>query len=226
MFILVVELEYKYKTNKFNGIMIVGNIVDCSDEINETQFNCLTMEEFMGMDAVSKLPTLIIGWDNVKKNFGDVSILSKTIYPPTNDGFGGLYWTFSPKEKRGIYEEDLKKFKERCYTDLIESIKTYNIDPIVYNINTTDELCSKIMNLRGGIGYLFQGRIVYVYKDLKLYVIDLELIDFIEFDKHRVIEVLKDTLNVFSEDLEEEFTEELKHLDIKYTPYLKYRDAV
>ena len=108
--------------------MVVGNIVNCNDEIDGRYFNCLTIDEFMSENSTpNKLPTLIVGWDVVKENFGDVSILSKMITPPTSDGYGGIYWTFSKKEKRGIYELNIKEFQERCYTDLTKKIKTYNI---------------------------------------------------------------------------------------------------
>lgn len=205
--------------------MKVGNIVNCNEEIDERYFNCLSMDEFMA-DGESKLPTLIVGWETVKNNFGEVSILSKMITPATEDGYGGVFWTFSRKEKRGIYEENLKEFKERCYTDLVKNLKTYNIDPIIYKINNTDELCTRLTKLAGGVGYLFQERIVYIYKDNNIYMVDLELIEFIDFDKTKVIDTLKDHLNVFGDDFEEGFTEELKHLDIKYTPYLEFKNAV
>jgi hypothetical protein len=205
--------------------MKVGNIVNCNEEIDERYFNCLSIEEFMG-EELSMLPTLIVGWDIVKKNFGEVSILSKMISPATGDGYGGVFWTFSKSEKRGIYEENLKEFKERCYVDLIKNIKTYNIDPIIYKINTTEELCDKIMKLAGGIGYLFQERIVYICKDNNIYMVDLELIDYIGFNRDLIVDTLKDILSVFSDDLEEKYTEELKHLNIKYTPYLEFRNAI
>ena len=209
--------------------MKVGNIVNCNEEIDERYFNCLSIEEFLNTDVVKNevmiLPTLIVGWDVVKKNFGDVSILSKMITPSTEDGYGGIYWTFSKAEKRGIYEENLKEFKEKCYEDYIKKIKTYNIDPIVYNINTTEELCKKLSNLSGGVGYLFQERIVYIYKENSIFMVDLDLIKFIGFDDGFILKFLMDNLSVFSEDLEEDFTEELKHLDIKYVPYLKYKNA-
>jgi hypothetical protein len=205
--------------------MKVGNIVNCNEEIDERYFKCLSTEEFMA-DTENKLPTLIIGWDTVKKNFDGVSILSKKITEPTSDGYGGVYWTFSRKEKRGIYELNLKEFKERCYLDLVKKLKTYNIDPIIYKINDTDELCTRLTKLAGGIGYLFQERIVYIYKDNNIYMVDLELIEFIDFNKDQVIKTLTDHLSVFGDDFEEEFTEELKHLDIKYTPYLKFKNAI
>jgi hypothetical protein len=210
--------------------MKVGNIVNCNEEIDERYFNCLSIEEFMDDSFFdtenAKLPSLVVGWDTVKNNFGEVSILSKKISNPTNDGYGGIYWTFSRKEKRGIYELNLKEFKERCYEDLVKNLKTYNIDPIIYKINDTDELCNRIVKLADGIGYLFQDRIVYIYKDNHIFMVDLELMEFIGFDKDQIVRTLMNNLNVFGDDFEEKYTEELKHLDIKYTPFLEFRNAV
>lgn len=209
--------------------MKVGNIVNCNEEIDERYFNCLSIEEFMSSDVVSdkkmKLPTLIIGWEIVKKYFGEVSILSKIIIPEPLDGYGGVYWTFSKKEKRGIYESNLKEFKERCYVDLIKNLTTYNIDPIIYKIDNTDELCNRILKLVNGVGYLFQDRIVYIYKDNSIFMIDLELMEFIGFNKDQIVKTLMDNLNVFGDNFEEKYTEELKHLDIKYTPFLEFKNA-
>lgn len=178
------------------------------------------------VEGESKLPTLIVGWDTVKKNFSEVSILSKIISPPTKDGYGGIYWTFSRKEKRGIYESNLKEFKEKCYEDLVKNLKTYNIDPIIYKINNTDELCTRILKLADGIGYLFQDRIVYIYKDNHIFMVDLELMEFIGFDKNQIVKTLTNNLSVFGDDFEEKYTEELKHLDIKYTPFLEFKNAI
>ena len=210
--------------------MKVGNIVNCNEEIDERYFNCLSIEEFMDdsfyVTENSKLPTLVVGWGTVKENFGEVSILSKMITPPTADGYSGIFWTFSRKEKRGIYELNLKEFKERCYEDLVKKLKTYNIDPIIYKINDTDELCHRITKLAGGVGYLFQDRIVYIYKDNNIFMVDLELMEFIDFDRDQIVRTLMDNLNVFGDNFEEKYTEELKHLDIKYTPFLEFRNAI
>ena len=49
------------------------------------------------------LPTLIVGWERVKKLYPKASILKKKIKD-------NLYWTFSPTEKRKIsifYLKDL-----------------------------------------------------------------------------------------------------------------------
>ena len=59
--------------------MKVGNIVNCNEEIDERYFNCLSIDDFMNNSLDNKLPTIVVGWDAVKKNFEDVSILSKII---------------------------------------------------------------------------------------------------------------------------------------------------
>lgn len=201
--------------------MIVGNIVNCNTDIGEF-FNCLTIDEFLSKETT--LPTLVIGWDVVKTKLKG-SILNKTIHPHGKDGLPGVYWTFAPTEKRGIYEDDLKSFKEKCYQDLIKDVKTYNIDPIIYKIYTTTELCDKINKLSEGYGYLYQDRIVYVYKDSGIYMFDLELYRFIGFDVDEIITTFKKSLVLFSDSLEVNFKEELKHIDIKYVPFLEYKNA-
>lgn len=209
--------------------MIVGNIVNCSEEVDEKYFNCFSIEDYtfstmLGGHPCHSLPTLIIGWSNVKEYYPNTNILSKVITEPENN-LGGVYWTFSKSEKRGIYENNLKEFKERCYIDLVKGIKTYNIDPIIYNINSDVELYDKLVNLRDCIGYLFQERVVYIYKDNAIFMIDLELMDFIGFNKDDIIKFFVDNLSVFDADLEEKYVEELKHLEIKYIPYLEYKNA-
>lgn len=201
--------------------MVVGNIVNCDKEIDEKYFKCVSLETYLNNGVGNDLPTLIIGWIEVKENFKSASILNKTIF--TGDGGkGGLYWTFSPKEKRGVFEENLKNFKKKCYEDLVKHVNMYNIDPLLFNIKTTEELISKILKLKGGFGYLYEDRIVYVYKDGKILMFDLELMSFINFNIGSIINSFKQNLNVFSDNLEKDFNEELKHLDIRYTPYLKY----
>ena len=47
------------------------------------------------------IPTLIIGWNNAKTIYGDnLDILDKKISK-------NLYWTFSKREKRNDYENDI-----------------------------------------------------------------------------------------------------------------------
>jgi len=190
--------------------------------------NIITKESITGIPnnfdiretvLTTETPNLIIGWELTKTLYPEASILRKKI----NDN---LYWTFSPTEKRSVFENDLKKYIDKSYKDYIKKIKFYNIDPIIYKINTIDELLGKLSIVAGGFTYLYVNKIVYVYHNFIIYSIDLELLDFIGFDRKIILSLLKETTNFSDCDWElKNFKNELKYLDIKYLPYLIYKDA-
>ena len=193
-------------------MIVVGNII--------TKENITGIPNNFGIyDIVptTEIPNLIIGWELTKTLYPEASILRKKIKD-------NVYWTFSSTEKRTIFENDLKKYIEKSYKDYVKKIKFYNIDPIIYKINTVDELLSKLSIVAGGFTYLYVNKIVYVYHNFIIYSIDLEQLDFIGFDRKIILSTLKETTNFFEGELKN-FKNELKYLDIKYLPYLIYKDA-
>jgi hypothetical protein len=197
---------------------IVGNIVTNNGITGiPNGFNILSIEEYLKIKD-NTLPTLIIGWEETKTNIPEASILRKKIKD-------NLYWTFSTTEKRTIFEEDLKSFIKKTYGDYVKEIKFFNIDPIIYKINTTEELITKIKSVAGGFAYLYLNKVVYIYHNSIIFSIDLEQLDFIGFDREIIISTLKESTKFFEENLEKNFKNELKYLTIKYLPYLLFRDA-
>jgi hypothetical protein len=193
-------------------MIIVGNIIT-KESITGIPNNFDIHETIPTSDT----PNLIIGWELTKTLCPEASILRKKIKD-------NLYWTFSPTEKRSVFENDLKKYIDKSYKDYIKNIKFYNIDPIIYKINTIDELLGKLSIVAGGFTYLYVNKVVYVYHNFIIYSIDLELLDFIGFDRKIILSSLKETTNFFEGELKN-FKNELKYLDIKYLPYLIYKDA-
>ena len=197
---------------------IVGNIVTNNGITGiPNGFNILSIEEYLKIKD-NTLPTLIIGWEETKTNIPEASILRKKIKD-------NLYWTFSTTEKRTIFEEDLKSFIKKTYEDYVKEIKFFNIDPIIYKINTTEELITKIKSVAGGFAYLYLNKVVYIYHNSIIFSIDLEQLDCIGFDREIIISTLKESTKFFEENLEKNFKNELKYLTIKYLPYLLFRDA-
>lgn len=193
-------------------MIIVGNIIT-KESITGIPNNFDIHETIPTTDT----PNLIIGWELTKTLCPEASILRKKIKD-------NLYWTFSPTEKRSVFENDLKKYIDKSYKDYIKNIKFYNIDPIIYKINTIDELLGKLSIVAGGFTYLYVNKIVYVYHNFIIYSIDLELLNFIGFDRKIILSSLKETTNFFEGELKN-FKNELKYLDIKYLPYLINKDA-
>jgi hypothetical protein len=193
-------------------MITVGNIIT-KESITGIPNNFGIYETVITTDV----PNLIIGWELTKTLYPEASILRKKIKD-------NLYWTFSSTEKRSVFENDLKKYIDKSYKDYIKKIKFHNIDPIIYKINTTDELLEKLNIVAGGFAYLYVNKIVYVYHNFVIYSIDLEQLDFIGFDRKIILSKLKEVTNYSEGDLKN-FKNELKYLDIKYLPYLIQKDA-
>ena len=193
-------------------MVVIGNII--SDEgITSVpdNFKILTVDEYL--KSGSNLPTIIIGWENTKNNFTQASILKKKIKD-------NLYWTFSPIEKRTIFEEDLKKFIKKSYDDFVKDVKHSNIDPIIYKINTYEEFIKKLDNIQGGFAYLYLSKVVYIFHNSTIFSIDLDQLEFIGFNREIILSTLKKRTKFLEENAEKDFKNELKYIDIKYLPYL------
>lgn len=144
---IIIGDEYKNSLNLFK--LISTNIID-------------TLPEKIN------LPTLIIGWDNTSKLFeGSVSILNKKID-------NNLYWTFSPKERKSIFINDVEEFIFKSITDFINS-QTYKcIDPIINNIKIISDIF-KITEDKEISSSLITDDFIYFYNEKtdKTYGVDL-----------------------------------------------------
>ena len=81
-------------------MITVGNIIT-KESITGIPNNFDIYETVLTTDT----PNLIIGWELTKTLCPEASILRKKIKD-------NLYWTFSPTEKRSVFENDLKKYIE------------------------------------------------------------------------------------------------------------------
>lgn len=191
--------------------MKVSNIVTTDKLptwVTEHSFVYSSLEEI-----TNTLPTLIIGWDITKSNYPNTSILDKKISD-------NLYWTFKLSEKRGEFEHDIKSFIKKSYDDLISKIKTYNIDPLFYKVNSTELFLKKINNLSGSTGYLCDNKVLYIYRDNKIFCVDIELLRFINFDSELVVEEYTKIGNLLNTTIIKKYKKQLEYLPIRYLPFL------
>lgn len=159
------------------------------------------MNDIMSFDC--GLIEIIVGWDLAKKR--GAKILTHKIDEKT-------YWTFSPREKRKIFEEQFNTFTEQILTDLIKDVKINNLNPL--DFNTEIEYLSYLKkSIQGCEGYLYFDRL-YVYCGLQIYHIDTKLLNFLKWD---ILKEIKDLIII--NDIGE-IPKTLKDFDIKYIPYL------
>ena len=148
--------------------------------------------------------TLIVGWQ-LAKSMG-ANILHHKINETT-------YWTFSPREKRKIYEDDLKKYKNIVLDHLKLNKIVINVNPL--NFLNSEQLINYVLNNFSKLnGYLYKESL-YIYDDNKIYHIDIGLLGFMSWD---IIDEIKSIVNLKTVD--DKFLNYLDYLDFKYLPYL------
>ena len=161
--------------------MNVGNIIT-SLKIEEDNFNISPSLD----DADINLPTLIIGWNNIKEKYkGKLSILHKKI----NDN---LYWTFSPQERKVDFEKDIVEFKKLCFDNIGKDIHYVYIDPLHTTLKTIKKIIKKIYSFSFTISYVSSNDMLYILGDNIIFGVDLNIMEFIGIKKSKIINKIND----------------------------------
>ena len=164
------------------------------------------MNDIMSFD--DGLIEIIIGWDLAKSK--GASILNHKISE-------SLYWTFSPREKRKIFEEHLKIFLNESLQNIINKIKINNLNPLDFN-SKEDYLKFIKENVGGCDGYLYLNRL-YIYCGRSVYHIDLSLLEFMSWNlKDEIKKII--TIKEYDKP-----PKEIGDIDIKYIPYLNAKEG-
>ena len=130
------------------------------------------------------LPTLIIGWDLVKEMYdGKVSILHKSINIRT-------YWTFNSKERKADFESDIESFKEFCYNSFGDNIPYVYLDILYGKKNINKKIIKKILTLVNPYIYLSDNNMVYIFGDNIIFGIDLNILDYFDNKKEKVLKTI------------------------------------
>lgn len=208
----------------------LGNVVISKEELltekgKEVKENKLlniynSLEELKNKN----LPTLVIGWNYVKKNIEGVSILNKKIED-------NLYWTFSSTEKIQDFNENIDEFIDKLGNDIVRGVKFILIDPIVDNLKTIDDLISIVPPEV----YTYQNEdMIYCYsqKNDTIYGLDINILEFLEFEISDIINSLKNkSISYFVEDYKENrgifFYKKFLNIKniTKFVPYLQYKET-
>jgi hypothetical protein len=167
-------------------------------------------------DIIEGLPTLIIGYDYVNENYPDFDI--------TDIKLGdNLYWTFKKNEKRDKFEEDLKWFIAKVYSDLVNELSYIFVDPLQYRGRKLIKIVRKIYSLKNAISYV-NNQMIYIYSEKLIFGIDLKLFKYIGYDQNKIESRIKAISSIFLR--ESDIFIEYKNIitilgdKTKYLPYL------
>lgn len=168
--------------------MKLANIVSTSKISVSNEFNVVSSLD----NIIQGLPTLIIGYDYVNKNYPDFDITNSELGP-------NLYWTFKRTERRDKYDGDLLWFTNKVYNDLVKEVNYVFVDPIQYKSKTLLKILKKIASIENKVAYV-AGDMVYIYGDMIIFGIDLKLLRYMSFDTDKLIKKIKKYCSVFLDD--------------------------
>ena len=192
--------------------MKVANIVSSNNINVSEEFNVVkSMDEI-----IHGLPTLIVGFDYVNKNYPDFNILDIELEP-------NLYWTVKKTERRDKHAEDLTWFINKVYNDLTKDIKYIFVDPLQYNSKSLWKIIKKIYSIKDLVTFV-NGDMLYIYGDKFIFGVDLKLMSYIGIKKDKIKNKIKSKSSVFLEENDilieyKNYIEELGY-QIKFLPYL------
>lgn len=167
----------------------IGNVIVNSP--NYKVADCYN--KFLSLSNVdNKLPTMIIGLENAKKNIDGFSILKREYWNNM------LWWTFSKTEKRSDYDKDMEKFYEVCINNIINNIKYYYINIIELTYNKTKKLINYIKNNNRKLYYIDNNKFIIIYdidNTKNIYGISLSTCAFYGISKTKVLNIISRGVN-------------------------------
>jgi hypothetical protein len=191
---------------------MIGNIVTSNDLKVDENFNVVDSLD----NIIEGIPTLLVGIDNAKKKSDKLNYIERQLDDNT-------FWTFTKKEKRVLFEEDLFYFIENSYKHLTEKINYVFVDAILFDNTKMKGIFDEISKNDNNITFI-TNEMVYIYCGDKIFGIDLKQIKYVGGDIVKLMGKIKDWSKVFLENDEIliEYKNNLGMVDdeVKYIPVL------
>lgn len=199
---------------------IANIIIDSSIKVNH-KINVVSDYS----DRIVGLPTLIVGMDKAKSVEPNIDFIDRRIDETT-------FWTFTKKERRGLFEEDLYYFNTFIYDRIRKQCEYIFIDLILMDI---EDIKKYINNIEIGASkiVMYYNDMVYVNIGLTTYGIDLRQVKYLGKDIEKLNNIIiENSIKVINNDKSlikynsdlEMFSYEIKYIPIIYrlNNYLKY----
>ena len=159
---------------KYIANIITKSKIDVGEYINVTK-------DITGVDLT--IPTLIIGWENVKSIYPNVDILNKKISETVS-------WTYNNREKRQEYEPDLSKFVKNSFDKLDTTVK-YSFFNVLTSPLSRNKCLLKYINSNISKVIYITEKHAYIYDGKQVIGISLSDLEYCGIKKEKIINVIK-----------------------------------
>ena len=158
----------------------LGNIVTDSKLTTFDYYNVVKTKD----KIIEDIPTLIVGYEKTKSIYGDnFSVLDWKIED-------NVYWTYGRRERGEKYLENIEKFKNLCFNDMVKTVDYRLFNVLVESTERKKEFFNYIRDKKDKTIYISDD-MVYLYEDNK-HVIGFSLRD-VEYgggNKKKILSIL------------------------------------
>lgn len=162
------------------------------------------------------LPTLIVGCEFTKENFGKLNFMDRKVAD-------NIFWTFTKKEMRKYYHNDLEDFVQHSFENSVKKLHYIYFDLIQFEKSKIKKITKKLFSLENVYSFHINN-MVYIYSENCIFGLDLELFSFVGFKPQRIVEKIKSRSTVFLEGNEIliEYKNYMERLEnkAKYIPFI------
>ena len=167
--------------------MKLGNIVYDSELVNHDTLDYINYYDNIFNENIDyNLPTLFVGWINLKNSFVDkkFDILNKEIIKNKQ------YWEFSFNENKASHVNGVIDFVEALPKYFFEGGFEYeNIDPIFSNIRELDKLLTIIPETIDSY-YNYCNESIFLLSENKIFGLDLRMFNFFNINYDEIINAI------------------------------------
>ena len=128
-------------------------------------------------------PILIVGWNNAKNHEGYSSILKKQLGE-------NVYWTFSKTESRADFEDDLERFYNIIYDNILNKISYYYINIFKLKYNKIKKIYNILFSIDLKNIYISNNMVYFPYKD-NILGFSLNILEYYGIDKDKVLKRIR-----------------------------------
>lgn len=192
----------------------IGNILT-SSKLDISPFFNLT-DDLNLID--SSIPTLIVGWDEMKKNFPEQNILNKKITE-------NITWTFSKRERRYQYENDIQKFIINTIDNVNDKCNYHFFNYIIASNERKGNFLNYIKENTCSVYYNSNFIYIYIIKDSITIGISLKDLSYIGINVNDFISSINlNKNNIICNNINDIGNKSLFLIkdNIKIIPYLNY----
>lgn len=179
--------------------MIIGNIIYEDELVNHTKVEYINYYKSSVVDDHDpSLPTLYVGWSNMRKTYPDNELLQNADILKHKIITNELYWEFSFSESKSSHIKGVESFVNYVPEFYFKKYSYTDLDPVGFQLRDIQDLMDVIPKEIDSI-YQYKDEMIYLFVNNKITGINLKMYNFFKFDINNIIHKLGERLKTDSE---------------------------